>query len=67
MPVAPRPEIERVLWVPVSQLVAPPNRRPFVLDVPGGTREFDSIQVESLVIWGLTERIIGQLVTLIKS
>lgn len=66
LPVAPTSEIARALWVPVSQLLAPENRRPFILEMPSGPREFDSIQVESLVIWGLTERIISQLVTLIQ-
>lgn len=66
LPVAPTPEVERALWVPYSQLVAAENRRPFALELPGGRREFESIHVESLMIWGLTERIIGQLVTLIR-
>lgn len=67
LPVAPSREIERAVWVPVSDLFAPANRHPFVLELPGGPREFDSIHVESLVVWGLTERIIGQFVTLIQS
>ena len=66
LPVAPTPEVERALWVPYSQLVAAENRRPLALELPGGRREFESIHVESLMIWGLTERIIGQLVTLIR-
>jgi 8-oxo-dGTP pyrophosphatase MutT (NUDIX family) len=66
LPVAPTAEVERALWVPFSQLVASANRRPLVLELPGGQREFDSIHVESLVIWGLTERIFGQLLTIIE-
>jgi 8-oxo-dGTP pyrophosphatase MutT (NUDIX family) len=66
LPVAPTAEVERALWVPVSELVTSANRRPFVLELPGGRREFESIHVESLMIWGLTERIIAQLVTLIQ-
>ena len=67
LPVAPTHEIARALWVPFSQLVSAANRRSFVLELPGGPREFEAIHVESLVIWGLTERILGQLVTLIQS
>ena len=67
LPVAPSAEIERALWVSVAQLVDAANRRPFMLELPTGRREFESIQVESLVIWGLTERIISQFVTLINS
>ena len=66
LPVAPTHEVERALWVSVAELISPSNRRPFVLDLPAGKREFESIHVESLVIWGLTERIISQFVNLIQ-
>jgi len=66
LPVAPTAEVERALWVPVTALVAAENRRPFVLDLPAGRREFESINVEALVIWGLTERIIQQLLNLFQ-
>jgi len=66
LPVAPTHEVERALWVPVAELVSAANRHPLVLDLVGERREFESIHVESLVIWGLTERIIGQFVNLIQ-
>lgn len=59
--VSPSEEIERAVWVDVGELLDPANRRPFVLAVPAGTREFESIHVGGLVIWGLTERILAQL------
>lgn len=64
LPVTPSCEIARTLWVPVREFVAPENRHPFVLELPTGRREFDSIMVESLVVWGLTERVLTQLLTL---
>jgi 8-oxo-dGTP pyrophosphatase MutT (NUDIX family) len=61
--VTPSAEIERALWVPIRDIAAPENRRPYSLDLAAGRREFDSIRVETLVVWGLTERVIAQLLT----
>jgi hypothetical protein len=57
-------EVERAIWVPVSAVLSPANRRPLELDLPLGRRTFDSIVVQDLTIWGLTERILSQLATL---
>jgi 8-oxo-dGTP pyrophosphatase MutT (NUDIX family) len=59
--VSPSAEIESAVWVRVLELLDPANRRPFVLAMPAGTREFESIHAAGLVIWGLTERILAQL------
>lgn len=60
--VSPSEEIERAVWVRALELFDPANRRPLVISLPGGvSREFESIHVEGLVIWGLTERILAQL------
>jgi len=59
--VSPSEEIERAVWVRVADLLDPANRKPLVLTMPAGTREFDAIHVEGLVVWGLTERILAQL------
>ena len=66
LPVSPRSEIERAVWVPVEDVLHPANRRPFRLDLPTGPREFEAIHVAGLVIWGLTERVIQQLVSAIQ-
>jgi len=55
------PEVERVVWLRVRDLFDPAFRRPYVLRVPGATREFESIVVEGCTIWGLTERVLQQL------
>jgi 8-oxo-dGTP pyrophosphatase MutT (NUDIX family) len=60
LPVRPTAEIERALWVPVAELLDPANRRPFTLDLPTGPREFESLHVGGIVIWGLTERVLSQ-------
>ena len=62
--VRPVGEIAQALWIPVSQIFDRGNRRPYTLPLPNGSREFDSIHVGGLVIWGLTERILGQIAEL---
>jgi len=59
--VRPSEEIEHALWVRAEEVFDPANRKPFVLDRPAGRREFESIHVAGLIIWGLTERILSQL------
>lgn len=53
-------EVDEVIWFDVSELFDASNRKPLVLDFPGGARTFDSIQVRGYTIWGLTERILTQ-------
>jgi 8-oxo-dGTP pyrophosphatase MutT (NUDIX family) len=65
--VRPSEEVERAVWVGVRELLDPGNRRPFRIELPLGPREFDSIEVAGLVIWGLTERVIQQVVNIIHS
>ena len=60
----PSNEIERALWVPVRDLFDAANRKPYVLDRPLGRREFESIHVAGLVVWGLTGRILQQIANL---
>jgi ADP-ribose pyrophosphatase YjhB (NUDIX family) len=64
--VRPVGEIAEALWIPASVIFDVSNRRPHTLTLPTGPREFDSIHAAGLVIWGLTERILQQIVTLCK-
>lgn len=64
--VSPGSEVERATWIELRELFDPENRKPFVLSLPGGRREFESIRVGGLVIWGLTERILGQIASVGK-
>jgi 8-oxo-dGTP pyrophosphatase MutT (NUDIX family) len=65
--VRPSGEIERAVWVPVSEVFSPGRRRQFTIELPHGPMEFDSIEVAGLVVWGLTERILRQIATVIQS
>ena len=65
LPVRPVGEIEEALWVPVSHVFDRTNRRPFSLTLPTGDQQFESIHVAGLVVWGLTERILQQIVNLL--
>jgi len=65
LPVTPSNEIERALWLPLDQLRAPENRQSLALETPLGRREFESIRIASLTIWGLTERVLAQFIELI--
>lgn len=58
--VAPTSEIDLAAWVPVSALLDPANRRPYVLEWGGSSIAFDSVVVHGLTVWGLTERILAQ-------
>lgn len=54
-------EIERALWLPVAELFSPAKRRPYEFRYPArGTVTMDSIVVDGYTIWGLTERVLGQ-------
>lgn len=63
--VHPRAEVERATWLPVSDVFDPANRRPFELVLPGEKRDFEAIVVDDLTIWGLTERILAQLASIL--
>lgn len=60
-PPRPSSEVEAAVWLPVSQLFAAQNRKPFHLTFAGEVREFPSIVVGAYTIWGLTERVLHQL------
>lgn len=62
--VTPTSEVEQAVWVPVAAVLDPANRRPYVLEWGDSSVVFDSIVVEGLTIWGLTERILVQFAAL---
>jgi 8-oxo-dGTP pyrophosphatase MutT (NUDIX family) len=64
-PVTAREEIAAVMWFPVAQVFAPENRRPLEIPLPSGSRVFESIVIGGVTIWGLTERILAQLLPFI--
>ncbi len=58
-------EVEAVHWVPLSLILDPGATE--VVDIPirGSVRSFPAILVEGEVVWGLTYRILSQLIELL--
>jgi 8-oxo-dGTP pyrophosphatase MutT (NUDIX family) len=55
------PEVETVLWVPLPELTRPQRRGEVRTRDPSGERVHPSIRYERHEIWGLTHRIVTQL------
>jgi 8-oxo-dGTP pyrophosphatase MutT (NUDIX family) len=58
-------EVERAFWVPLARLAEPGVRRDVKLIVRGEPRIFPAYDLGEDVIWGLTERILTPLLTLL--
>lgn len=58
---APR-EVDRVYWLPMSELVAESNRSVYPLTRDGVTLRFPCIRIHGEVIWGITYRIVQDLI-----
>jgi len=58
-------EVEEVVWLRVADMFSDASRKPLTLQFPTGARTFTSIQVEGYVIWGLTERILGEFASVV--
>lgn len=54
-------EVQSVLWIPLVELFAPRNRQTIDYAMGGQTYTLPSIQFQGKVIWGLTLRILGDL------
>lgn len=52
------PEVDAVLWVPLSRLQDPETLDTLTLDLTEGVREFPGFRVEEGLVWGLTYRIL---------
>jgi len=58
-------EVERAFWVSLSRLVEPSVRREVKLLIRGEQRIFPAYDLGEDVIWGMTERILTPLLTLL--
>jgi 8-oxo-dGTP pyrophosphatase MutT (NUDIX family) len=58
-------EVERAFWVPLARLAEPGVRRDVKLIVGGEPRIFPAYDLGEDVIWGMTERILTPLLTLL--
>lgn len=52
------PEVAEIHWVPLGHLVDPRNRITFQYDTPEGVFPFPAIDVAGRQVWGLTHRIL---------
>ena len=58
------PEVAEAFWVPVDALRDPRASREIVLELTAGARSVSSFEHEGRIIWGLTERILRQFLSL---
>lgn len=63
-PVAASREVERAVWVPIAELRDPANRDQIELERGGVLVRFPCINVLGLTIWGLTERVLSQFLSI---
>lgn len=54
-------EVAETFWVPFEELVAPGVYRDTVIELRGENRTFPAYHLQQRVVWGLTERILTQL------
>lgn len=63
--VRPNPEVEGWVWVPLSALRDPTNRSVLALEREGERREFPTVEYRGHTIWGLTHRIVQDVLSLL--
>jgi hypothetical protein len=55
------PEVSAAGWVPVDHLLHPETYRSVQLELSGETRDFPAYHLEDAFVWGITERILTDL------
>ncbi len=55
------PEVAAAQWVPLDLLLHPDTYHTVRYDIHGVSRDFQAYRIEEAVVWGLTERIISNL------
>lgn len=58
------PEVEAIAWIPLPELVRPDRRAEIEVRADSGVRAHPAIRYEDYEIWGLTHRIVTQLLEL---
>jgi 8-oxo-dGTP pyrophosphatase MutT (NUDIX family) len=64
-PLHPNHEVAAAAWVPLDELAAPGVYRPFELELAGSPIAFPGYHLSQGVVWGMTERILTPLLTLL--
>lgn len=54
-------EVAAAEWVPVDHLLRPGTHHPIRLDVAGSSRVVQAYELDTAIVWGMTERIITSL------
>ncbi len=63
----PSREVADTFWVPLSVLRHPDSQAEHVMTINGVRARFPAFRVEEHLVWGLTERIVRQLLTLLRA
>ena len=64
--VVPNVEVADHLWVELAALLNPESYRPVTINLGGASREFPAYHVSPIPVWGMTERILAPLVSLLR-
>ena len=59
-------EVASMFWVPLSQLQHNDAKTEHVMQVNGVTARFPAYRIDAHIVWGLTERIVRQLLSLLE-
>ena len=55
------PEVAAARWIPLDLLLHPDTYHSVQLDIRGERREFPAYRLDDSVVWGMTERILSDL------
>jgi 8-oxo-dGTP pyrophosphatase MutT (NUDIX family) len=61
------PEVAEADWVPLDRLLQAETYRSVALEIGGETRQFPAYQLDHAPVWGLTERILTNLLAPLTS
>ncbi len=62
----PSEEVAATFWVPLARLQDESSKAEYVVDMNGTRAAFSAFRVEQHIVWGLTERIVRQLLVLVS-
>jgi 8-oxo-dGTP pyrophosphatase MutT (NUDIX family) len=65
-PTALNPEVTSTSWVPLAHLLRPDTHHLVRLDVAGSSRLVQAYELSDAIVWGMTERILTQLLNHIR-
>jgi 8-oxo-dGTP pyrophosphatase MutT (NUDIX family) len=60
-------EVAAAQWLPLDDLQQPERRQTVDVEVAGMTRQVQAFQLEDAVVWGMTERILADLLEQLRA